>query len=175
MIEAAGTREAAVAAGRAAVYELFVSVWERLPDRILLDRIKNGDFPGLLSGFGGLRDKGFRRGLDAISAYGSTIRKRAAKEVLEEPLGRPDEDTQRNGPSRRETSLRGPLHEHKEVRGNSVLEVQRFYRKAGLVPDEAVPEPADYLCVELDFMRQLCLREGDRRLTGERCLGHHCP
>ena len=37
--------------------------------------------------------------------------------------------------------------------------MRRFYRKAGLVPDETVTEAADYLCVELDFMKQLCLRE----------------
>ena len=48
--------------------------------------------------------------------------------------------------------------------GDSVLGVKQFYRKAGLVPDETVSDSADYLCVELDFMKQLCLREEALRL-----------
>jgi TorA maturation chaperone TorD len=53
--------------------------------------------------------------------------------------------------------------------GESVREVRRFYRTAGIVPDESVTEAADYLCVELDFMRQLCLRESALRHNKEAC------
>ncbi len=48
--------------------------------------------------------------------------------------------------------------------GDSVLTLKRFYRKAGLVPDEVATDSADFLCVELDFMKQLCLREETLRL-----------
>ena len=58
------------------------------------------------------------------------------------------------------------LYAREKGMGDSVLEVRRFYRKAGLLPDEAVPEPADFLCVELDFMRQLCLREQEEWSSG---------
>jgi TorA-specific chaperone len=51
------------------------------------------------------------------------------------------------------------LYTRKQSMGDSVLEVRRCYRKAGLMPDETVHESPDYLCVELDFMKQLCLRE----------------
>ena len=47
--------------------------------------------------------------------------------------------------------------------GDSVLGLKRFYRRVGLLPDETVSDSADYLCVELDFMRQLCLREESLR------------
>lgn len=139
------------------MYEFFVSLWERLPDRVLVERIEKGDFAGVLSGFGGLKEKGFRAGLNAISAYGATIRERVVEDVLEELSV--DRTRIRNGTGH--ADLKPPyegLYKRKRG-GDSVLEVRRFYRKAGLIPDEAIPEPADYLTVELDFMRQLCFRE----------------
>ena len=44
--------------------------------------------------------------------------------------------------------------------------MKKFYRKAGLVPEERVHESPDYLTIELDFMKQLCLREQQEWSTG---------
>ncbi len=88
---------------------------------------------------------------------------------------RPDEDVLTELAVDRTRILRGTGHAHmkppyeglyrKGARfGDSVLGLRRFYRKAGLVPDETVSNSADYLCVELDFMRQLCRREEALRL-----------
>jgi TorA maturation chaperone TorD len=88
---------------------------------------------------------------------------------------RPEEDILTELAVDRTTILRGtghadmkPAYEGLYRKGarfeDSVLGVRRFYRKAGLVPDETVGESADYLCVELDFMKQLCLREEVLRL-----------
>jgi TorA maturation chaperone TorD len=52
----------------------------------------------------------------------------------------------------------------------SLLEVKRFYRKAGLLPDETIQEPPDYICIELDFMKRLCLLEQDQWESDEDVL-----
>ena len=88
---------------------------------------------------------------------------------------RPDEDVLKELAVDRTRILRGTGHAdmkppyeglyRKDARfEDSVLGLMKFYRKAGLVPDETVTDAADYLCVELDFMKQLCLREQTLRL-----------
>ena len=63
------------------------------------------------------------------------------------------------------TNLKPPyegLYKNDKNIGASALEVKNCYRKAGLLPDETIPEPLDYLCVELDFMKNLCRREQEQ-------------
>ncbi len=104
-----------------------------------------------------------RAGLDRISSYQLAVREK------------PDEDVLTELAIDRTAILRGTGHAdmkppyeglyRKGARfGDSVLGLRKFYRKAGLVPDETVGESPDYLCVELDFMKQLCLREETLRL-----------
>ena len=40
--------------------------------------------------------------------------------------------------------------------------MKSFYRAAGLLPDENVHESLDFLFIELDFMKNLCLREQEQ-------------
>jgi TorA maturation chaperone TorD len=156
-----------VAAGRAAFYDLLVAVFRLLPDQVLLARIKDGEFERLLGSHRGLGDRGIRAGLDRISSYQMAARERPVEEVLAElavdrtrilrGTGHPDMKPPYEGLYRKGAGF-----------GDSVLKLRKFYRKAGLVPDEAVNDSADYLCVELDFMKQLCLREESlRRHKGE--------
>ena len=151
------------ASGRAAFYDLLVTVLELLPGRDLLTKIRDGEFERLLANYRGLGEPGIRAGLDRISSYQMAIRER------------PDEDVLKELAVDRTRILRGtghadmkPPYEGLYKKGarfeDSVLGLRKFYRKAGLVPDETVGESPDYLCVELDFMKQLCLREEALRL-----------
>ena len=155
---ASGKELADVASGRAALYNLLIGVFEQPPDRNLLARIRAGEFEELLAGYRELGEKGFRLGLDKISSYRVSIRERPDEEVLTELAV--DRTKILRGTGHRD--MRPPyegLYKKGAGFGESVREVRRFYREAGIVPDETVTEAADYLCVELDFMRQLCLRE----------------
>ncbi|HME45255.1 MAG TPA: molecular chaperone TorD family protein [Syntrophorhabdales bacterium] len=147
-----------IASGRASFYNFLIAGFEVLPDLELLLRIRNGQFQRFLVGWRDLGDGSFRSGLDLISSYQSTI------------LQRPDDETVTELSVDRTRILRGtghadmkPPYEGLYKRGagfgDSVLGLKRFYRKAGLLPDETVSDSADYLFVELDFMKQLCLRE----------------
>lgn len=156
-----GSTVAEVAAGRAAFYDLLVAVFGHLPDRELVAKIQRGDFQSFLMGCCELGNGRFDAGFQMVTTYQTAIKVRPGEEVFTElsvdrtkilrGTGHPD--------------LRPPyegLYRRKESIGDSVLELKRFYRKAGLLPDETVRESADYLCVELDFMKELCLREQSR-------------
>jgi putative dimethyl sulfoxide reductase chaperone len=160
-----GLGEAEIAGGRAQFYGLLGAVFGRIPDTELIVRIRAGEFERMLEGCAQLAHEGFRSGLGLIVSYTAGIQGRPDQEVLTElsvdrtgilrGTGHPDLKPPYEG-----------LYTKKTGMGDSVLEVRRFYRKEGLLPDESVPEPADFLCVELDFMRQLCMREHAERSKG---------
>jgi TorA maturation chaperone TorD len=110
-----------------------------------------------------LGEKGFRAGLDRISSYRSAIREKSDEVALTELSVDRTKILRGTGHGDMKPPYEG-LYKKGTGFGNSVLIVKRFYRTAGLVPDEMVTEAADYLCVELDFMKQLCLREEALRL-----------
>jgi TorA maturation chaperone TorD len=160
---APGSRETLIASGREALYDLLAAVFEHFPNR-LLPIIRNGELERFLAP---CRDvgRGFRRGLALVSSYGSAIRERPDAEVLTEL----SVDRTRILRGTGHADMLPPyeaLYKKRKVLLDSALEVRRFYRRAGLLPDEAVRESADYLCVELDFMKQLCLREQTLREAG---------
>lgn len=159
------TGGAEIAGGRAQLYGLLGAVFGRIPDLDLIGRIRAREFECMFERCAELADEGFRSGLRLLSSYSDEIGRRQEAELLTElsvdrtkilrGTGHPDLKPPYEGLYAREKGM-----------GDSVLEVRRFYRKAGLLPDEAVPEPADFLCVELDFMRQLCLREQEEWSSG---------
>ena len=151
-------RSAEIASGRAALYNLFIGVFEQPPDHNLLAKIRGGEFELLLAGHRELGEKGFRAGLDKISSYRFAILKRPDEQVLTDLAVDRTRILRGTGQSDMKPPYEG-LYKKGVGFGESVRDVRRFYRKAGLVPDDTVTEAADYLCVELDFMKQLCLRE----------------
>jgi putative dimethyl sulfoxide reductase chaperone len=158
-----GPAGADIASGRAAFYDLLVAVFAYLPGRDLLLKIRNGEFQHFLMGWRDLGDGGFRSGLDRISSYQVAIGERPEKDVLSELAVDRTRILRGTGHADMKPPYEG-LYKKGARFGDSVLGVKQFYRKAGLVPDETVADSADYLCVELDFMRQLCLREETLRL-----------
>jgi TorA maturation chaperone TorD len=158
-----GAAGAGIAAGRAAFYDLLVAVFRHLPDRDLLMRIERGDFQEFFARCCELENGRLNSGVDLLNSYQTGIR------------GRPEGDVLTELSVDRTKMLRGTGHEAlkppyeglymgKKSMGDSVLETRRSYRRAGLIPDETVHESPDYLCVELDFMKQLCLREQNQWL-----------
>ena len=152
-----------IASGRAAFYDLLVAVFELLPGRVLLAKIRDGELERLLASYRGLPDEGIRAGLDRISSYQAAITEKPEEDVLTELAVDRTRILRGTGHADIKPPYEG-LYRKGAGFGDYVLGVKRFYRKAGLVPDERVGESADYLCVELDFMKQLCLREEAARL-----------
>lgn len=56
------------------------------------------------------------------------------------------------------------IEKHRQVMGESTLEVLKFYQEAGLSVDNK--EPPDHIAIELEFMHHLCLKEAEARAAG---------
>ncbi len=150
-----------VAERRADAYGSLVGIFDSLPDKDLLIRIKGNGLDELLDSFYEWDKSRFKSGVDHIRSYCGAVETKPDEEVLTEL----SVDRTRILRGTSNTNLRPPyegVYRYGKGRGASVLEVKKFYRKAGLLPDETVLETPDYLCVELDFMRNLCLREQEQ-------------
>jgi TorA maturation chaperone TorD len=101
-----------------------------------------------------------RSGIAYVYSYQSAIRSRPDDEVLTELSVDRTKILRGTGHPDLKPPYEGLYREGRDV-GQSLLEVRRCYREAGMLPEETVHEPPDYICVELDFMKQLCLREQD--------------
>ena len=149
---------AEIAGGRANLYDLLVGVFGHLPDKNLIMKIKSRGLQNLLDSCYGLDNSRFKSGVDYIKSYQSNMELKPDEEILTEL----SVDRTRILRATGHTNLKPPyegLYKNNENIGASFLEVKGFYRKAGLLPDETVHEPPDYLCIELDFMKNLCRRE----------------
>ena len=147
-----------MAGARATVYDLLVGIFGHLPDEQFLARIRGDAFNHVLDTLSHLKSARCESGIDYLQSFQSAVESRAEEKVLDElsvdrtrilrGTGHPDLKPPYEG-----------LYKTNRDAGQSLLEVKRFYRKAGMLPDETVQEPPDYICIELDFMKRLCLRE----------------
>jgi len=152
---------AQVAERRAEAYGSLVGVFSSLPDKNLLMRIKGNGLDELLNAFYERDRSRFKSGVDHVKSYCVSVGTKHDDGVLNEL----SVDRTRILRGTGNTGLQPPyegVYKGRKNTGTSALQVKKFYRRAGLIPDETVPEPPDYLCVELDFMRQLCLREQEQ-------------
>lgn len=152
---------AAMAGARAKIYGLLVEVFSQLPDQAFLAKIKGNNLRNLLNTLSDMGSAKFRSGLDYIHAYQSLIKNRPDEEILTELSVDRTRILRGTGHQGLKPPYEG-LYKGDQVVGESLLEVKRFYRDAGILPDDSVHEAEDFLCVELDFMKQLCLRERDQ-------------
>ena len=152
---------AQVAERRAEAYGSLVGAFSTLPDKDLLMRIKGNGLDELLHAFYEWDRSRFKSGVDHVKSYCAAVGTKPDDDVLTDL----SVDRTRILRGTGNTGLQPPYEGVYKGRKNTVtsaLQVKKFYRKAGLIPDETVPDPPDYLCVELDFMRQLCLREQEQ-------------
>lgn len=54
---------------------------------------------------------------------------------------------------------------HRQVMGDSTIEVLKFYEEVGLSVD--TKEPPDHIAIELEFMHHLCLKEAEAAANGD--------
>jgi TorA maturation chaperone TorD len=157
---------AEIAGARAKVYGLFAAIFSLLPDRQFLEGFLGDDVQHFLNACCELESAGFKPGVDRLNGYRAIVDTSPAGKVLE------DLAIDRTGILRgtAHKDLKPPyegLYRGRKNVGDSLLKIKRFYRMSGLVPEDSVTEPPDYLSVELDFMKQLCLRERDQWLSRE--------
>lgn len=155
---------AEIAGGRASVYDLLVGVFGHLPDEAFLTRIEGEGLQSFLDSCSAIGGRGFKPGVEHIHRYRSGMSGRPRHEILEELSV--DRTGILRGTGHKDLSppYEG-LYKSRKNSGDILLEIKRSYRKAGLMPDDSIRESPDFLCLELDFMKQLCLRERDEWLS----------
>ncbi len=155
---------AEIAGGRAKMYDMFVGIFGHLPDQFLLSKIKGDDLQNILDDLCHLKNPKYQTGVDYIKSYRSLMQSKVKEEILTELSVDRTRILRGTGPKNLKPPYEGVYKDNSEI-GESALKVKSFYRKVGLLPAETVHESPDYLCIELDFMKNLCLREQDLWLS----------
>ncbi len=161
---------AEIAGGRAKMYDMFVGIFGHLPNQLLLSMIKGDDLQNILDDLCHLKNPKYQTGVDYIKSYRSLMQSKVKEEILNELSVDRTRMLRGTGPKNLKPPYEGLYKNDSEI-GESALKVKSFYRKVGLLPAETVHESPDYLCIELDFMKNLCLREQDLWLSRDDAIG----
>jgi hypothetical protein len=141
------------------MYDLLLDVFVCLPGHALVTEIRDGRFDALVSACGELGGQRLRDGAGLVASYRSRLSIEGPERVLHE-LSVDRTSLVRATWGR---GLRPPyerLYASGPDEGATVLSaVQSFYRRGGLSLEDDAGEPSDFLFVELDFIKRLCLRE----------------
>jgi len=150
---------AEAASGRAAMYDLLLDVFVSLPGQELVSEIRDGRFDVLGVACSELGRERLRDGAALVASYRSYLSIEGTEKVLHELSV---DRTSLTGATW-DRGLRPPyerLYTTGPDQGGTLLSaVQSFYRRGGLLLEGGAGEPFDFLFVELDFMKRLCLRE----------------
>lgn len=140
---------AEMAAARSNFYDLMVELFNQLPDEDFLGKIRQGVFEEIFEDFSGMA---------YLKSYRSQMEAVPAEIILNELAVDRTRILRGTGPK----ELKPPYEGCYKLDCNlesAAINVRCFYRTAGLLPDASVTESPDYICVQMDFMKQLCRRE----------------
>ena len=138
-----------MAGARSHMYDLMVQVFNQLPDEAFLKKIETCEFESLFREFSGAAH---------IKDYRFWMEKNPPETILNELSVDRTRILRGTGPRDLKPPHEGCYKMDCDL-GSAAIQVKCFYRTAGLIPDTTVCESPDYLCVQLDFMKQLCRRE----------------
>ena len=154
---------------RAGVYGLLAGVMGNLPDKRLIFMIKGDELIGLFRRIDNTRFQDYHEAIDLIQAYGTEIEDRPEEEVLQELAVDRTRIMRGTGPRELKPPYEG-LYRKNGKADQSIRQLKEFYRTAGVHPDDNVNESPDFLGIELDFMRHLCIREQHQWSTNQDAL-----
>ncbi len=157
---------AGVAGGRANTYGLLVNVFGSLPDGELIARIKDGRISGFIDDFANVGSDELGEGVRLIKAYQKQIANRAEKDILKELSIDRTVLVRGTGDQRLKPPYEG-LYRTDCTMAAAALEINEVYRATGLALEEGTPESPDFLCIELDFLKNLCLQEQSQWSSGQ--------
>jgi len=150
---------AEITSARVAMYDLLFHVFVGLSGEALLSEVKGGRFEAILSIDTEKVDQKTRKGARLIASFCSSAGHRSPGNFAKELLV----DRTRVIRTTGEKDFRPPYERlyvaNPSGDGLLLLALNKFYRKTGLSLEDAPIESPDFLFVELDFMKQLCLRE----------------
>jgi len=147
-----------IAGRRAGFYDFLAGGWHRLPESSYLERIKGSTLDHFLEVCCNHGGRDLKKGVGCIRSYRSITSQKSDAQAIEELSVDRTRILRGTGHSALMPPYEG-LYKGKKNTSQPLLEIKRFYRKAGLILEDSVSEAPDFICVQLDFMRHMCLRE----------------
>jgi TorA maturation chaperone TorD len=151
---------------RARIYEFLLKIFACIPDQSLILEIKSPDFQDLLNSIQTIDDLRINTGIECVKSFCRNIEFIGESEILN-LLSVDRTALLITGKDRKLKPPYESLYRNKHYSGRTTQSLNNYYRAKGLLPDENVGDLADYLCVELAFAHQLCLRENQQWLSGD--------
>jgi TorA maturation chaperone TorD len=143
------------------MYGLFLDAFVALPDRALVSEMQGCRFDGLLFACKELGGQRLERGAALVDDYRSRVKTEDVDEILREL----SVDRARLLGMTGSNSFSPPYERFYAAgfgHGSAVLgDLRGFYRRADLLLAGSAGEADDFLFVEVDFARQMCLREAE--------------
>ncbi len=161
--------QANIAGHRACLYGMLTAIINTLPGQDLLSLLDSPDFLSFTDTCRSLDNQNVVEGLTSIGKFSQAAAQGLSPATLTE-LGI---DRTRLF---RAYGIQGFMAPHEgnyterkngPAREAAIHDVVEFYRAAGLAPSEDCREAPDYISIQLDFMRMLCLREKEQWLTNQ--------
>lgn len=155
-----------IALSRGNVYAFLTEAFLRLPDEDFLNRITGVPTQIFLNQLKKLNHEYIKDGINKIQSFLAEA-DRADRTALLEALA---VDRTRLIRSAGKRNLKAPyegLYKKQEDAHEVILEVTKFYKRIGTVPVSYAKDSLDFFCTEMDFMRQLCLMEADKKNNAE--------
>jgi len=149
-----------LATARKTIYSLLSSFYLELPDINMIKSIFEPEFEKRIAEVASVFETGeMKEGLNLISGFISEFRDMPGEETLR--LISVDRTRMFRGLSEKYSPPPPYESVYREQRlsGQCTTEVVQFYHKMGVSLPAELPEPPDYLGIEIDFMRHLCQNE----------------
>ncbi len=147
------------------MYDLLLDVFVSLPGDALLSEIKDGRLDALLPANTAPDGQRIHEGARLVTSFLLSTRHGSPGILMNELLV----DKTRLLRATGQKNFRPPyerLYAAGPARDGFLLQaLNRFYRRAGLLLEQESCESPDFLFIELDFMKQLCLREIEESLS----------
>jgi len=156
-----------LAEARSQVYDLLSALFLELPSLKLLRGVFGAEFERQLSSVVSKFGVGeMKQGLELIASFVATFREQPRKEVLKRVSIDRTRLLRGVNPQHSPPPPYESVYREGRLWGRSTVEVSQTYGRLGVKLPEAWTEPPDYLGIELDCMRLICLSEREAWQAG---------
>jgi len=156
-----------LAEARSRVYDLLSALFLELLTLKLLRGVFSAKFERQLSSAVSKFGVGeMKQGLELIASFVATFREQPEEEVLRRVSIDRTRLLRGVGPEHSPPPPYESVYREGRLWGKSTVEVSQTYGRLGIKLPEAWTEPPDYIGIELDFMRLICLREKEAWQAG---------
>ncbi len=155
---------ASVAKSRGSIYAFLVEGFLQLPDDHFLTQVTSDRTQNFLNHYKNIDHSKIKHGIQTIQDFFKNLSQE--KEIRPFALESMAVDRTKLIRPVNNKKLAAPyegLYKKSSDIHTVILNVKRFYKKAGILPVSATQDSPDFFCTELDFMKQLCLIESSRK------------